>query len=403
MPEVGMREWLAVGRVIARRDLLRYGPNGRETERFEKNFATFMGSAHALTLTSGTAALTTALASAGIGPGDEVLVPAYTWMASASAVVTCGAVPVLVDIDETLTMDPADIERRLSPYTRAIIPVHMVNAPADMDAIMQIAAQHKLLVIEDACQAVGVMYKGRRVGSIGHAGALSFNRYKNMNIGEGGALVTNDATLFARALNYHDLGSWIRGYQTDVDVEPFVGVNLRVTEIYGAMLNVQLARLPAYLERLRVRRAAIASVLTGPDYPRLSPHHDASAAIGATVIFDTEAEAVDFAARTGAVRLYDSSKHVYTSWEPILARRAVHPKLNPWTMAPRDIQYTDETCARSLEILKRSCKLWINDQRPAAWVRHKAVRQYRNVALPASRQTLAVAATAHAPAAGLAS
>ena len=133
--------------------------------------------------------------------------PAYTWMATAAAPVMVGAVPVLVDIDESLTIDPADIERKITPYTRAIMPVHMLNLPCNMDAIMAIAKKRKLLVIEDACQAVGVRYKDRYCGAIGDAGAFSFNAYKNINIGEGGAVITNDDRIFARARKYHDLGS----------------------------------------------------------------------------------------------------------------------------------------------------------------------------------------------------
>src|SRR6185503_13656684 len=127
--------------------------------------------------------------------------------------VMVGAVPILVDIDESLTIDPADIERKITPHTKAIIPVHMINLTCAMDQIMAIAKKHNLQVIEDACQAVGVRYKDRYCGAVGDAGAFSFNSYKNMNIGEGGAFVTNDGALYARARNYHDLGAPIRGHE----------------------------------------------------------------------------------------------------------------------------------------------------------------------------------------------
>ena len=155
MPRVGFREWIAVSRVIARGQLLRYrGGEDGFTTRFEAQLCKKIGVKHALTVNSGTSALISALVAAGIGPGDEVLVPAYTWVATAAAPLAVGAVPVLVDVDESLTIDPEDIKRKITPYTKAIIPVHMLNLVCNMDAITAIAAQHRLLVIEDACQAV---------------------------------------------------------------------------------------------------------------------------------------------------------------------------------------------------------------------------------------------------------
>ena len=200
MPRVGIREMMALGRVIASGRLARYqaGDDGM-TSRFEARLREKLGTKHVLTVNSGTSALISALVGAGIGPGDEVLVPAYTWVSTAIAPLAVGAIPILVDIDESLTIDPEDIKRKITPYTKAIIPVHMRNLVCDMDVITAIAKQHRLIVIEDACQAVGVSYKGQRVGTIGEAGALSFNQHKNLNSGEGGAIVTNDDRLFTRA------------------------------------------------------------------------------------------------------------------------------------------------------------------------------------------------------------
>src|SRR5690606_14511714 len=151
------REWLAIGGVIASGRLARYGgPGEGPLDRFEKAFAEKFGVKHVLTVSSGTGALISALAASGVGPGDEVLVPVYTWIATAASVLAVGAVPVIVDIDETLTMDPEDIARRITPRTRAILPVHMANMVCDMEAITTLARQNGLMVIEDACQAVGV-------------------------------------------------------------------------------------------------------------------------------------------------------------------------------------------------------------------------------------------------------
>lgn len=372
MAKIGFQEWWAVGQALASTDLLRYGAGNQFTNRFESRFGAMIGASNVLTVTSGTAALTTALAAAGIGPGDEVLVPAYTWMATATAPVMVGAVPVLVDIDETLTMDPVDLEAKITPYTRAIIPVHMVNMPANMDAIMKIARKHNLLVIEDACQAVGVRYKDRFCGAIGDAGCFSFNPAKNMNIGEGGAVATNDPQLFRRALNYHDLGVWARNHKLD-DAEPlFIGHNFRANEIQGAMLNAQLSKLQPLLNRMKVRRRILADTIGREGNIRIAPHNDPENAVSLAVILDTEEEAIEYSKRAGAFRVFDNSKHIYTNWKAVMERRTAHPKMNPWAWAHRDVTYTPDSCARSLNILRRTCRIRLSEKWPTVVAHRKA-------------------------------
>ena len=369
MPAVGFREWLAIGRAIADRQLIRYNDKGQFTAKFERRLAELIGAEHVLTVNSGTSALTAALAAAGIGPGDEVLVPAYTWMASAAAPVLVGAVPVLVDIDESLTIDPADIERKITPYTRAIMPVHMLNLPCNMDAITRIAKENSLFVIEDACQAVGVKYKGQYCGAIGDAGAFSFNKYKNINIGEGGAVVTSNHRLLMRARNYHDLGTWVRDHDQESNELLFIGSNMRATEIEGAMLGVQLSKLAPMLDRLRKRRSVLASVLSRSEQFRLSPHHDETNAVALTVIFEKREDAIEFSGNRGVTRLLDSSKHIYTNWEAILSKRTVHPMLDPWAWAKRKIEYSPDSCTRTLDILDRTCQISLGQRYPLPVVR----------------------------------
>lgn len=374
MPNVGVREWWAAGQAILGGSLYRYSDSAHFSERFEHRLADVVGAKHALAVNSGTAGLVCALAAAGIGPGDEVLVPAYTWMATAAAPVMVGAVPVLVDIDESLTIDPVDMERKITPHTRAVIPVHMINLPCDMDAIRAVAAKHKLVVIEDACQAVGVRYKGKFCGAIGDAGAFSFNSYKNMNIGEGGALVTNDGRLYARARNYHDLGAPIRGHEETFNEAAFVGVNMRVTELQTAMLGVQLSKLIPMMDRLRARRAAMAEVFEQSGTLKLAPHNDPESAVSLVVTFDTADEAIAFSKRGNITRLMDSSKHIYTNWEAILAKRTFHPKMNPWAWAHREIDYAPDSCARTLDILSRSCRVALGQRYPVPLVQYAAKR-----------------------------
>ena len=365
MPDVGLKEWVAVGRAIAKGHLLRYDPKAGITARFERDLGALTGASHVLAVNSGTSALVAALAAAGIGPGDEVLVPAYTWMATAAAPVQVGAVPVLVEINETLTIDPDDIRAKITPYTRAIMPVHMVNAPCDMDAIMSIAKEHGLVVIEDACQGVGVRYKDRHCGAIGDLGAFSFNKMKNMNIGEGGAVLTSDERYFIRARSYHDLGSMIRQHGDRLNEPEFVGMNMKVTEIDGAMLEVQLRKVVPMLERMRKRRAVLAEILSQSREFTLTPHNDPGSAVSLSVLARTREEAVALTGRRGIHnRLRDSSKHIYTNWEPILQKRTFHPKMNPWAWAKRDISYTPDMCPRTLDILDRTCIVTLGLQYP---------------------------------------
>jgi dTDP-4-amino-4,6-dideoxygalactose transaminase len=373
MPRVGLSEFAALARVVAGGQLLRYrgGENGF-TGRFEAALVAKLGVKHALTVNSGTSALIASLAAAGIGPGDEVLVPAYTWVATAIAPLSVGAVPVLVDIDESLTIDPEDIKRKITPHTRAIIPVHMMNVVCNMEAIMAIAEKHGLLVIEDACQAVGVSYKGRRVGTIGDIGAFSFNQFKNLNSGEGGAVITNDDRYFTRARMYHDVGSYTREYDSESNEPVFAGVNMRVSELTGAVLHAQVSKLDPLLKRLRKRHAILSKALSKTTRLRVSPHNDPDNAVGLSVILDKEEDAKAFATQRGVERLIDTGRHVYTNWIPIMTQRTFHDRMNPWKWAHRDITYSNDMCSKTLDILSRTCRVSLGAQYPETVVRMRA-------------------------------
>lgn len=348
----------------------RYGVGGSsQTDRFESELALHTGAAHALAVNSGTSALVCALAALGVGPGDEVLVPAYTWIATAAAPVVLGAVPILVEIDETLTMDPVDLESKITPLSRAIIPVHMLNLPADMDRIMNVAQTHGLAVVEDACQAVGVSYRGRQLGSIGHAGAFSFNQHKNLRAGEGGAVLTSDATVERRAQIFHDAGAFIRDVEVEVDVPTFVGMNLRMPEMSSAMLRPQLKRLSRQMRKRAERRRMIVDKLADRPDVHLCPHNDVSSAVGLAVSFETSDEAAAFAQSRGANRLLDTDRHIYSNWTSILEQRTFDDRRNPW--ADRTIDYID-CCPRTLEILSRTCSISVDPDIPMVAMRRFA-------------------------------
>jgi dTDP-4-amino-4,6-dideoxygalactose transaminase len=227
---------------------------GSRVAEFGRRFATFQQAGHAVCVTNGTAALEVALRAVGVGPLDEVIIPPYTFVATATAVLSIGAIPVFCDIlPDTYLIDAADAERRVTPRTRAIVPVHIAGQPADLDAVGAVAGRHGLKVVEDAAQAHGAAWQGRRVGAIGDAGTFSFQSSKNLNAGEGGVVLTDDRAVAERAWSLANVGRIPDGawYQHEV-----MGFNLRLTELQGALLLAQMERLPEQFER-RERNARL--------------------------------------------------------------------------------------------------------------------------------------------------
>jgi len=383
MLEIGREEIEAAARVIESRLLFRYGDPMRghpnECAKFERELAQKMGVKHALLVTSGTAALICGLAGLGVGPGDEVIVPAYTFIATALAPLAVGALPVLAEVDESLTLDPADVERKLTPRTKALLPVHMCGLPADMRAIMRLSRKHKVPVLEDACQADGGSYRGKRLGSLGHVGAYSFNYFKNMTAGEGGAVVTNDPEVHSRAMIQHDggLGFWEHG--TDLKVPLFAGWNFRMSEIQGAILRVQLRRIDGLLKRTRANKARAMAGLEGSGL-RFLKHNDLEGECGTVLgfLFRDQRETRRFiaAAREEGVFLWtpiDSGRHVYSNWEPIMEQRgSYHPALDafkrPENRAAKRA-YTQDMCPRTLDVLARTAYLDLRPEFTAADMR----------------------------------
>jgi len=219
---------------------------GQYVDRFQEAFADFCGARHALACTNGTTALHLALVALGIGPGDEVLVPTLTFVATANAVTYCGAQPVFVDAEpDTWNIDPARLEAHITPRTKAIIVVHLFGNPVDMDPVLEVARRHGLRVVEDAAQAHGARYKGRRVGPIGDIGTFSFYANKIITTGEGGAVVTDDADLHARMrqLSGHGMDRTRRYWF------PIVGFNYRMTNVTAAIGLAQLEKAQWHLDR----------------------------------------------------------------------------------------------------------------------------------------------------------
>jgi dTDP-4-amino-4,6-dideoxygalactose transaminase len=392
MSMLGAREVGAAVRTVAGGRLSRYaGRAPSATDRFEAELAALTGVDHALAVNSGTSALFCALGALHVGPGDEVLVPAYTWVSDAAAAVALGAVPILVEVDESLTIDPEDLARKVTPRTRAVIPVHMLNLVADMDAILAVTRPRGVAVVEDACQAVGVQYKGRRVGSIGDMGTFSFNQHKNIKSGEGGAVLTSDTDLYVRAGMLHDVGSYIRAGRMEHPEPPFVGLNLRMPELSSAILRPQLKRLDRQLAARRRRREVVLEHLQKQGDLRISPHHSPDDAAGLTVIFDDARDAQSFAAEPGVTRLLDTGRHVYTNWLAIVARRTYDERVDPW--AGHDVDYSPDSCPRTLDILSRTCSVSLNPDVPLPLVRARARTYVRSARPRAAREDVELEGT----------
>jgi len=226
----------------------RWGWEGEETQRFEEEFARAHQSRFAFTVASGSAALETALAALGVAYGDEVIVPPYTFYATASACLMRGAIPVFADIDgASFNLDAAAVEGVITPRTKAIIAVHIGGCPANLDAILDVARRHNLSVIEDAAQAHGAAWRGRPVGAIGNLGCFSFQSSKNINSGEGGAVLTDDETLADRAWSFKNYGR--ERHNTVWYGHATLGTNYRLTEFQAALLRSQLTHLEDWSQR----------------------------------------------------------------------------------------------------------------------------------------------------------
>ena len=368
MYRIGKEEIEEVARVIESKNLFKINDALKETEKCGELMRRIFDAKRSLLMTSGMAALQCALVGMGIGPGDEVIVPAYTYIATAMAVVGAGAVPVIADIDETYTLDPNEFEKKITERTKAVIPVHIQGFPCDMEKICKIAAEHGIRILEDACQADGGSFCGKRLGTIGDAGALSFNQYKIITAGEGGALLTDDDEIYERALIYHDSNAIaFFGDQLSGITQPqFCGSEFRTNEIAAAVLHKQLLKLDGILCDLRKNKKYLSNLLSKKYTIARSNDIYGDCGVTLPVVFKSEDDARAFCAniRDIAYLPIDTGKHIYSHWTAILEKRgALNPLMDPFrhpANAPFVPDYENEVYPNTLDLLARTVFIWVN-------------------------------------------
>ncbi|CAN5844804.1 DegT/DnrJ/EryC1/StrS family aminotransferase [soil metagenome] len=364
---IGDEEIAAAVDVLRSGYLYRYGPDDDPAfkayvRQLEERVAEWTGVRYALATSSGTSSLWISVVALGVGSGDEVIVPGFTFIASISSIVYARATPVLAEVDATLNLDPADVEARITPRTRAIMAVHMLGNPARIDQLRAIADRHGLALIEDCAQAFGASYGDKKVGSFGTIGGMSFNEYKTITAGDGGMVVTDDEALYRRAFALHDQGHSPLRKGVEVGERPFLGLNFRMIELAGAVILAQMGKLDRILSTLRRNRDRMQELIA--DLPGLSfrelPDPKGDIATHLVVIFPTSEIARAVAADLGTKLLDDSGWHVYTKMEHLQTKRMPTDRGCPFQCtchgasdqdySPGSLPQTDDILSRAMTI-----------------------------------------------------
>ena len=335
---IGAEETAEVIEVLQSGYLSRYGPSddprfGAKVHHIEETIAGLTGVRYGLGLHGGgSAALWITLLSLGVGAGDEVIVPGFTYVASISAIVYTGATPILAEIDQTFDLDPLDVEAKITPRTAAIIVVHMLGAPARINELKAIADRHGIPLVEDCAQAFGATYEGRGVGGFGTVGTFSFNEFKTITCGDGGMIVTDDENLYERAFAMHDQGHAPDRLESKYAPRPFLGMNFRMTELSGAVLLGQVRKLDLITSHLRANKAIVKDMLEEVpiiDYRTLTDS-EGDLATHLVVVLPTSEIAQNVAAEVGAKTLSESGWHTYSKMNHLLEKRTITGKGCPF-------------------------------------------------------------------------
>ena len=363
---IGKEEEKEVLEVLRDRWLFRYGDEKdpafkRKVKTLEELVEQRFAVRHALAVTSGTAALITALSALGIGPGDEVIVPGYTFIASISSIIVARAVPVLAEIDDSLTLDPADVEKRITPRTKAIMAVHMLGNPCNLSKLQAIADKRGIILMEDAAQAFGGSYRGKRLGTMGRIGGYSFNIFKTINAGDGGMLVTDDDELYFRAFGYHDQGHFPSRSGVEVGNRSIIGQNYRMNEITGAVLIAQFRRLDDIILRLSQIKKRFKSQIQGIPGLSFRRLNDADGECNTllTVLLPDARSAEKLAGRLGTTTVSRSGWHVYNNMEQILGKKMITEHGCPYNCScyPSQQEYRKGMLPRTDDLLGRAINI----------------------------------------------
>ncbi len=333
----GAEEQKEVQDVLDNGVLMRYGfdpmRNGHHKAlELEKDLAAKMQVKHAQVVSSGTAALTVALACAGIGSGDEVIMPTFTFVASFEAILSVGAVPILCDIDDTLTLEPKAVEALVTSKTKAIMPVHMCGSMADLKALKAICDKHNLILLEDACQAIGASYANKPLGSYGDLGCFSFDYVKTITCGEGGGIITNSELFADRAHKYHDHGHDHVGNDRGAETHPFLGYNYRMSELNAAVGIAQLRKLDYTISTQEKNYTILRNALTAiPEVTfRRVPETGIESYAFLSIFLPTEELARNAHKALGSHGVdacfywYDNNWHYYKKWEHLLEQKSLN-------------------------------------------------------------------------------
>ena len=380
---IGKEEKEAIAEVIDRGAVLfRYGfdekrKNIFKVREFEEKFAQYIGVKYALAVSSGTASLRVALAALGIGPGDEVITPAFTFVATFEAIMESGATPIIAEVDKSLNLDPEDFEAKVSEKTKLVIPVHMLGVPARMDKIMEIARKHNIKILEDSAQACGSSFRGKKTGTIGDIGIHSFDYVKTITTGEGGMVVTNDEELYLRASWFHDHGHQHKGDRPrGEDTKEIVGFNYRMNELQGAIGLVQLSRLDYVISEQRKNKSKIKEAISKIQGLQFRELPDEAGDGGDTLIFflPNKGMASDFEeelTKEGVgTKILPSALgwHYIANWEHIIEelKDKVEYKVGMWPQSdsllrraiaiPISVKMTDAETDKIIAALKKAAK-----------------------------------------------
>ncbi|MEQ1676991.1 MAG: DegT/DnrJ/EryC1/StrS family aminotransferase [Chitinophagaceae bacterium] len=373
------KERKEVNEVLETGILMRYGFDGPrkgiwKSKELEAAICKTFGSKYAQLTSSGTSALTTAMSALGIGYGDEIITPSFTFVASFEAVLSVGAIPVLVDVDDTLTLDPEAVRKAITSKTKAIMPVHMCGSMADMDALITICKEHNLILLEDACQSIGGSYKGKSLGTIGDAGTFSFDFVKTMTCAEGGVVITNREDIYTKSDGYTDHGHDHKGADRGADLHPFIGYNYRISELHAAVGLAQIKRLDEFLTLQKKNHAQLKAILQ--QVPEISfrripdPAGDScsfiswflpTAALTKAVVAEMKAQNI----LPGNFYWFDNNWHYIRKWDHLknsATLNSLHPDIKAQVMQQANKDFAASDAIMSRCISTSISLLWSEEQ-----------------------------------------